>query len=223
MPTYTSPYNLAMPLVNNATDQDLWGGELNNNMQIINDLFVTLSAGQVPTGSVFTFAANTAPSGYLALDGSLISRTTYADLWAYAQASGNIAANDGAWTTGEFSPGDGSTTFRIPDPRGQFIRDWDNGAGIDPARAIGSTQVDAIKTHNSVSTSVVTDPGHNHNYTVTNGGGGPNVTQYGTGGTQATPSTSTSITGITVATTTSYTGSTETRPTNLAWLMCIKT
>lgn len=41
MPTYTTPYNLAKPLVNDASDQDLWGGELNDNMDIINDALVT--------------------------------------------------------------------------------------------------------------------------------------------------------------------------------------
>lgn len=216
MPTFTSPYNLAMPLVNNATDQDLWGGELNNNMQIINDTFVSLASMGIPTGSIFTFAANIAPTGFLALDGSLISRTTYADLWTYAQSSGNVAANDAAWTLGEFSPGDGSTTFRIPDPRGQFIRDWDNGAGIDPTRAIGSTQADAIKSHNLT----VTDPGHSHGIT-----GYQTLVEQGslTANAQAitpiTINTDSAATGISVA----YTGAAETRPTNIAWLMCIKT
>jgi len=43
MPTYTTPYNLAKPLVADATDQDLWGGYLNDDMDIINDALVAAS------------------------------------------------------------------------------------------------------------------------------------------------------------------------------------
>jgi microcystin-dependent protein len=42
---------------------------------------VSTPAG-VPTGSVFTMATTTVPSGYLECDGSAVSRTTYADLFA---------------------------------------------------------------------------------------------------------------------------------------------
>lgn len=35
MPTVTTNYSLNKPLVNNATDQDLWGGYLNTNMDTI--------------------------------------------------------------------------------------------------------------------------------------------------------------------------------------------
>jgi len=43
MPTYTSNYNLAKPLVNSAVDQDLWGVELNSNMDIIDTTIKTVS------------------------------------------------------------------------------------------------------------------------------------------------------------------------------------
>ncbi len=43
MPTYTSNYNLAKPLVNSAVDQDLWGAEVNSDMDIIDSTMKTIS------------------------------------------------------------------------------------------------------------------------------------------------------------------------------------
>lgn len=68
-------------------------------------------AERVPIGGVFPFAGTTAPTGYLLCDGSAISRTTYAALFAEIGTA--------------FGAGDGSTTFNVPDTRGIFIR----GAG----------------------------------------------------------------------------------------------
>lgn len=65
----------------------------------------------VPVGSVFWLATQTAPEGYLICDGSAVSRTEYADLFA---AIGTT-----------FGAGDGSTTFALPNLRAAFIR----GAG----------------------------------------------------------------------------------------------
>lgn len=173
----------------------------------------------VPTGAVFIFPANVAPSGYLELKGQLISRATFAALWTYAQASGNIAGSDGAWTIGQFSPGDGSTTFRIPDARGQFIRAWDDGAGVDSGRTIGSSQADAFKSH----THTVSDPTHFHTgtYAGVNSINSLHSTKAADDGTGPSSSLSTdsASTGITLGST----GSTETRPLNIAYLVCIKT
>ena len=65
----------------------------------------------VPVGSVFWLAAQTAPEGYLICDGSAVSRTEYADLFA---AIGTT-----------FGTGDGSTTFALPNLQAAFVR----GAG----------------------------------------------------------------------------------------------
>jgi len=102
-----------------------------------------LGIDTIPTGVIFTFPCTTAPAGYLITEGQLISRTTYAKLWAFAQSSGNIAASDGAWVQGQFSPGDGSTTFRLPQLGGYFIRTLDNGNGIDTGRLL--EQYKAVK------------------------------------------------------------------------------
>lgn len=100
-----------------------------------------------------------AKTGYLPLEGSLVSRTTYADLWAYAQTTTPVS--EAAWSggqSGRFSVGDGATTFRLPDLRGVSIRGWDNGRGLDAGRAWGTYQADQMIAHSHV----VNDGGHNH-------------------------------------------------------------
>lgn len=39
-----------------------------------------------------------------------------------------------------FGVGDGSTTFNVPDLRGEFVRGWDDGRGVDPSRVLGKWQ-----------------------------------------------------------------------------------
>lgn len=80
----------------------------------------------VSAGFVDYFAASVPPAGWLECNGAAISRTTYAALFL---AIGTT-----------FGAGDGSTTFNIPDCRGEFLRGWDNGRGVDSARALGSAQ-----------------------------------------------------------------------------------
>lgn len=65
----------------------------------------------VPVGSVFWLTTQTAPEGYLICDGSAVSRTEYADLFAEIGTT--------------FGAGDGSTTFSLPNLQAAFIR----GAG----------------------------------------------------------------------------------------------
>ena len=73
--------------------------------------------------------APSAPLGYLFCDGSPVSRSTYASLFSA------ISTNWGS--------GDGSTTFNIPDLRGEFLRGLDTTEGNDPdyaTRTLGSSQ-----------------------------------------------------------------------------------
>lgn len=99
----------------------------------------------VPSGSVFALAGTQTgvPSGYLECDGSSVSRSTYAALFAvigttYGSASG--------------------TTFNVPNLRGQFIRGVNTtGSGTDANRNIGSSQSEDNKSHNhSISVSGTT-------------------------------------------------------------------
>lgn len=87
--------------------------------------------GGVPTGAVFYFAANTAPTGFLKANGAAVSRTTYAALFAITGTT--------------YGSGDGSTTFNVPDLRGEFIRGWADNRAVDTGRAFGSAQADGIR------------------------------------------------------------------------------
>ncbi|WP_186128483.1 phage tail protein [Burkholderia gladioli] len=82
-------------------------------------------------------------AGYLKANGSLLNRGDYPALWAYAQASGALVS-DSDWAGGRwgcFSTGDGTTTFRLPELRGEFIRGLADGRNdTDPNRLIGSFQ-----------------------------------------------------------------------------------
>jgi phage-related tail fiber protein len=93
----------------------------------------SLGSSIVPIGSVFYFAASSAPTGYLSCNGAAISRTTYSALFAIISTT--------------YGSGDGSTTFNLPDLRGEFIRGWDNGRGVDSGRTMGSSQSHAIASH----------------------------------------------------------------------------
>jgi microcystin-dependent protein len=87
--------------------------------------------GGVPAGTALAFAGSTPPEGYLECDGAALSRTAYAALYA---AIGTA-----------FGAGDGSTSFNLPDLRGEFVRGWDHGRGVDAGRALGSAQADALQ------------------------------------------------------------------------------
>lgn len=116
-----------------------------NNTQIATTAFVYQV---IPIGSISFFPSTNAPTGYLKLEGQLLNRTAYAALWAYVQSSGNLVT-DANWSSnnkGAFSSGDGSTNFRLPDYRGQFLRIFDPSNTVDTDRtALGQTQGDAIR------------------------------------------------------------------------------
>ena len=91
----------------------------------------------VPAGTVLPFAGDTAPSGWAICNGDPVSRTDYAELFT---AIGEL-----------WGVGDGSTTFNLPDMRGQFLRGLDASGTVDPdgaGRVIGDNQTDANKPHN---------------------------------------------------------------------------
>ena len=57
-------------------------------------------------GTIKPWGKATAPAGYLLCDGSAVSRTTYADLFAVISTT--------------YGAGDSSTTFNVPDLQGKF-------------------------------------------------------------------------------------------------------
>lgn len=101
-------------------------------------ILAMIAAGTVPTGAVLHFCSTTAPTGWIKANGALLSRTTYADLFA---AIGTT-----------FGAGDGVTTFAIPDIRGEFVRGLDDGRGIDAGRALGTRQKGSLQTYDPEAT-----------------------------------------------------------------------
>tara|TARA_R110002012_G_scaffold96493_2_gene232528 strand:+ start:4385 stop:5671 length:1287 start_codon:yes stop_codon:yes gene_type:complete len=97
-------------------------------------------------GAVLAFARPTAPTGWLIADGSAISRTTYADLFA---AIGTY-----------FGIGDGSTTFDIPDLRDRYPR------GVSGSHTLGTYLADqnAAHTHGPGNLSGSTNTTGNHQH-----------------------------------------------------------
>lgn len=136
----------------------------------------------VPVGTVAYFAQDVPPFGWLKANGAAVSRTVYANLFA---------------AIGErYGRGDGSTTFNLPDLRGEFIRSWDDGRAIDRNRALGSWQADEFRSHShGIGVNRMSD---------TDRGSNPSTVSVDTVG-QTDPA-----------------GGIETRPRNIALLACIK-
>ena len=88
----------------------------------------------VPAGSVFCMAVATVPSGYLECNGAAVSRTTYSVLFAVIGTA--------------YGTGNGSSTFNLPDLRGEFVRGFDNGKGTDSGRSIATSQSAQNASHN---------------------------------------------------------------------------
>lgn len=101
----------------------------------------------VPVGAVALIAGDDAPSGWLKLNGAALSRASYPDLWSHASNVSGMLTSDASWLAGDygkFSSGDGATTFRIPDARGEFLRVWDDGRGADTGRGLGTWQKGSV-------------------------------------------------------------------------------
>ncbi|AIO31808.1 phage Tail Collar domain protein [Burkholderia cenocepacia] len=92
--------------------------------------------------------------GWLRVNGAVLKRDAYPELWAYAQASGALVS-ERDWSNGWFgcfSSGDEATTFRIPDLRGDFLRIWDDGRGVDRGRRLGAWQDSTNRWHEHTGT-----------------------------------------------------------------------
>jgi microcystin-dependent protein len=139
------------------------------------DAYNSLNAGLITW-----HAASTPPAGKLKANGALVSRVSFPALFARIGIT--------------FGAGDGSTTYGLPDFRGEFVRGWDDGRGIDAGRAFASLQLDDFKSHNHALSSKLVGSGAAVD-TANNVGGGWGIT--------------------------ASTGGTETRPRNIALLACI--
>ena len=150
-------------------------------LQTAADLSASITAqgvsSLVPAGVILAFGGATAPTGWLLCEGALVSRTTYANLYAaILNAHGS---------------GDGTTTFALPDYRGRFIRGRDGAVTRDPDRAgrtaantggntgdnVGSVQVNAAARPTTAFTSgaMSANSTHSHVQQFTSAGGGTPV------------------------------------------------
>ena len=164
----------------------------------------------LPAGMVMWFVQSSAPTGWLKANGQAVSRVTYASLFAAVGTA--------------YGPGDGSTTFNLPDLRGEFIRSWDDSRGVDAGRAIGTAQTAAMENHTHTGTTS-TGGAHIHNAVVSSGAGGSTTLLTASGSPIANASViqSNGDHNHTVTTGNPSTGGgTETRPRNIALLACIK-
>lgn len=169
----------------------------------------------MPAGTVVAFAgkAGAVPNGWLLCDGREVSRSEYRTLfYAIRTAHGT---------------GDGSTTFKLPDYRGYFLRGVDHGTGRDPDSAsrtsrgdlspgqVGSVQGDATRIPANLQ--VQQGGAHSHQYTYTRNHphAGTRIDRYDDGGDGLYEQTVTAETsGIVVHTHELIGGDRETRPKN---------
>jgi hypothetical protein len=148
----------------------------------------------VQTGTILISPTETALPGTLPCEGGTPSRTTYARLYALIGTT--------------FGEGDGSTTFGLPELRGEFLRGWAHGSDNDPDRTtrtdrgdgttgdhVGTKQEDRFKLHSHASGFVATGVGTGGNYGADDGSPGND---------------------------TSSVGGNQTNPRNIAVLYCIK-
>ena len=167
----------------------------------------------IPTGSVYMFPVNSVLPGYLECNGATVSRTTYAALFAVIGIT--------------YGSGDGSTTFELPDLRGEFVRGWDNGKGTDSGREIGTNQSEDTKAHNHTASSNTTGS-HTHTVRDVSTASYTNTSHLQiTTNTNTTPNyksgyVSTDGNHSHTITIDNSTGD-ETRPRNVALMYCIKT
>lgn len=155
----------------------------NNSLQLATTAFVQRAVSQAAIGQIVFEARTSARAGYLKLNGALLKRADYPALWAYAQASGALR-KDADWLAnqwGAFSSGDGQTTFRLPEVRGEALRCWDDGRGVDKGRAIGSWQDSQNRSH-SHKASAANGGDHAHSgWTDSQGWHGHHGNTYGAG------------------------------------------
>lgn len=180
----TGTYELYGSKTNLNTGNALPSATDNTNWQYLGNLS-TLALGGVRVGNIVMHGSSTVPSGFLECNGAAVSRTTYAALFA------EIGTTWGA--------GNGTTTFNVPDWRGEFPRGWDNGRGIDPGRVFGSAQGDLLGSHS-----------HTYN------------TSYANGTSTTYPAVINQGAGVDYVFSTLSSGGAETRPRNVTSLFCIK-
>ena len=114
----------------------------------------------LPAGSIMAWGTNTPPANWLLCDGSAVSRSTYASLFAIIGT--------------QFGTGDGSTTFNLPDLRGR-VAVGKNAGTFGTLGATGGAE-SATHAHGSSVMTAAAYAGYwkqrtGTSYTTTNSGG----------------------------------------------------
>jgi microcystin-dependent protein len=178
---------------------------------------ISLTQLSMPVGALLMWPTENIPAGTLLCDGQAVSRTTWPVLFA-------------AYGT-RYGPGDGTTTFNLPNYKDYFIRGHD-AAGTDAGSRtdrgdgtvganVGTKQASAFKRH----THGVTDPGHDHDIIPdtlqTAGIAGDPGAQFALAQNGATR-TASNTTGITINNTAADDSTNETRAKNITVnIVCI--
>jgi microcystin-dependent protein len=111
--------------------------------------------GVIPVGTMMAFAGGTIPDGWLACNGQAVARAQFSILFSVIGVT--------------WGPGDGSTSFNVPDSRGRVIIGAGgsfvlaaNGGAME--RVIGQTNLPNVPftVNDPGHTHAVTDPGHSH-------------------------------------------------------------
>ncbi|MDI9409791.1 MAG: phage tail protein [Candidatus Pacebacteria bacterium] len=79
----------------------------------------------MPSGTVLYIVSQRVPAGFLECAGQTLLRASYPNLYS---AVGNVFGTNYV------------DNFKLPDLRGEFIRGWDNGRGVDSNRSFGTAQ-----------------------------------------------------------------------------------
>ncbi len=161
-----------------------------NTQQLATTAFVQTALGSAAiTGEIKLWSTASAPTGYLLCDGSAVSRTVYAALYAV------IGTTYGA--------GDGTNTFNLPNFTNRMPI---GGGGLYANGATGGSKDAVVVSHTHTATTSITDPGHLHTDIGTQltfgTTSGPDNGSTFTG----SHNTGTSTTGITASTTVASSG-----------------
>lgn len=100
----------------------------------------------LPPGVIMAYVATGPPAGWIVCDGSAVSRSTFANLFAVIGTT--------------YGPGDGSTTFNVPDLRGRFM------AGYDPGNSTGRLN---IPVPNGITAAALSNVGGQQDHSLTQG------------------------------------------------------
>ncbi|PIS47529.1 MAG: hypothetical protein COT17_03030 [Elusimicrobia bacterium CG08_land_8_20_14_0_20_51_18] len=92
------------------------------------------SSDKIPAGTILNYASITPPEGWLLCNGQSIFKDDYPELFAVIGCTFGCPIAE-------------PNKFNLPDLRGEFVRGFDAGRGVDNYRVFGSTQADIFKSH----------------------------------------------------------------------------